>query len=66
MPIVPPENTAKICSICNQPYSEWGNNAWPITKGRCCNACNDLYVIPRRIHDMRKTEEKPPEEKKEE
>ena len=66
MPIVPHENSArKICSICGTAYIEWGHNAWPVTKGRCCNECNDLVVIPRRIRDLRQVQEKP-EEKKEE
>lgn len=41
------------CSICgnNIPnYFGWkyGNNAWPINDGRCCNDCNEMYVIPAR------------------
>lgn len=38
-----------ICSICKQPYDNFGNNAQPINDGRCCDICNDLYVIPVRI-----------------
>ena len=25
-----------------------GHNAKPVTNGRCCTSCNDLYVIPER------------------
>ena len=37
-----------------------GNNAEPVVKdGRCCNKCNDLIVIPRRINDfLRKSNSK--------
>jgi len=44
------------CVICNQeiPYDavtgwEGGNNAEPISSGRCCDECNVLYVVPARI-----------------
>ena len=37
------------CSICGLPLdSEYGNNAQPINDGRCCNDCNEMYVIPAR------------------
>ena len=37
------------CSICGEMYEGYGNNAYPITMGRCCGVCNDIYVIPARI-----------------
>lgn len=46
-----------ICSICGGTievlYGGWdkGNNAQPVNEGRCCNVCNDLVVLPRRIRD---------------
>lgn len=50
------------CSICDGPQDPWpggygyGNNAWPINNGRCCNACNDLMVIPARLAQLSKKE----------
>jgi hypothetical protein len=43
--------TQKICSICHQPYEGWGNNAWPINDGHCCNTCNEDWVLLARISD---------------
>lgn len=40
------------CSICGINYRGFGNNAWPVNKGRCCDTCNTLHVIPQRIADM--------------
>jgi len=47
------------CSICGlvikpHPVSGWdkGHNAQPVNAGRCCDVCNELIVIPRRIADM--------------
>lgn len=36
------------CSICNQPYYGWGNNASPFS-GKCCDDCNSMVVIPYRV-----------------
>lgn len=38
-----------ICSICFKEYTHWGNNAWPVNEGRCCDTCNTNIVIPARI-----------------
>ena len=38
-----------ICSICGKEGSGYGNNAYPINSGRCCNECNSMYVIPERL-----------------
>jgi hypothetical protein len=56
MPLSP--DTPKICSICRKTFEEFGESAWPVNNGRCCNVCNDLYVIPARIRQMRQ-EQKP-------
>jgi len=42
-----------ICSICKTECVGWGNNAWPVNDGRCCNECNDNVVIPARIANMK-------------
>ncbi len=40
------------CSICGKEYTGFGNNADPINKGRCCNACNN-EVISERINQLK-------------
>lgn len=43
-----------ICCLCGKECeNEYGNNPYPVIKRtnvRCCNACNDQFVIPARIH----------------
>lgn len=51
------------CCICGSEITGWGNNPWPVEKdenARCCDNCNDLFVIPARIAEMyqKKGEEK--------
>jgi hypothetical protein len=43
----------KTCSICQLPFSEYGNNAEPVNSGRCCDSCNDMVVIPARLNSFR-------------
>jgi hypothetical protein len=53
------KKTAKkplICSICGEKITPelltgWagGHNAEPVSAGRCCLACNELYVLPARL-----------------
>ena len=43
---VEPSDTL-TCSICDSEYTGWGNNAWPINEGRCCDGCNGLVLIER-------------------
>lgn len=38
------------CSICGDDVNdEFGNNAEPVNKGRCCDYCNNEVVIPARL-----------------
>jgi len=46
------EKTKKTCSICQNEYIGWGNNAWPVNDGRCCDDCNGLHVLPERLHRL--------------
>lgn len=47
------EDGMLICSICGSPTEDrFGNNAYPVNHGRCCNACNEVYVIPARMRVM--------------
>lgn len=45
-----------ICCICGKECeNEWGNNPYPVNNtenARCCDTCNDLYVIPARIANL--------------
>lgn len=41
-----------ICSICGRQYTHWGNNAWPINDGRCCDSCNATQVVPTRLQNL--------------
>ena len=42
-----------MCSICNESeIIDWGNNAEPINDGRCCNLCNEFFVIPSRVEEL--------------
>ena len=46
------------CSICGEYFDGWGNNAWPINDGVCCDFCNMIEVLPARISTAyRKKEE---------
>ena len=48
----------QFCSICGKEYKGYGNNAQPINNGRCCDQCNTVIVIPRRIQDSINRKEK--------
>ena len=40
------------CCICGRKVLGYGNNPYPIVDdetSRCCDMCNELYVIPTRI-----------------
>ena len=50
-----PEGEEKTCCLCGTVFTEWGNNPEPIKsfeEGKCCNWCNDKYVIPARLRDL--------------
>ena len=35
------------CSICNENFEGFGNNAEPVNDGRCCDDCNNLVIMER-------------------
>ena len=40
------------CILCGRIYSGWGHNPEPVVpfeKGRCCESCNTIKVIPTRV-----------------
>lgn len=45
-------NKSKRCCICGKKIIGYGNNAFPIKKGTCCDVCNNKYVIPIRMKGM--------------
>ncbi len=47
------KNITNICSICNNEFSEYPNNPYPLSKGICCDSCNQELVIQSRIIKMR-------------
>jgi hypothetical protein len=36
------------CCICGTEYHNYGHNAKPVAKGRCCDDCNTKVIIPKR------------------
>lgn len=38
------------CCLCGKEIEKIkSNSALPVAKGRCCDACNEKYVIPARL-----------------
>ncbi len=38
------------CIICGKLFTGFGNNPDPVkSKGRCCDSCNAVHVIPLRL-----------------
>lgn len=46
----------QVCSICGKEFTEFGNDAWPVNDGICCDECNMNVVVPRRLSDYYKHE----------
>lgn len=45
----------KVCCICGERFTGWGNNPWPVNTdedARCCDVCNEEHVIPARLAQM--------------
>jgi len=50
-----PKPPVFTCSVCkDQIKDEYGNNAWPLNNGRCCDYCNAMRVIPARLLGLKK------------
>ena len=47
------KNNKKICCICGKEYTGYGNNAEPYKEGRCCDDCNEKFVIPDRLKNSK-------------
>ena len=52
------------CCICKKKIVGYGNNAWPVRDGRCCDTCNWEYVIPARLLQLYSTQPNKGEAKK--
>lgn len=37
----------KICSICQEKYEGFGNNAQPVNNGRSCDNCEPIVITAR-------------------
>ena len=52
----------KECVLCKESIVGFGNNPQPVAdKGKCCDRCNGIYVIPLRVYSFmawKKEEEK--------
>lgn len=41
----------RTCVICGKSFEGHGNNAWPVSEGLCCDACNITSVLPARMQE---------------
>tara|TARA_R100000388_G_scaffold91212_1_gene73117 strand:+ start:786 stop:947 length:162 start_codon:yes stop_codon:yes gene_type:complete len=47
------DNKIKICVICKEEFTGWGNNPAPIKdEGECCDTCDNEKVIPARMEGL--------------
>lgn len=42
------------CCLCGKKIKGYGNNASPLNNGECCDECNTIKVIPKRLEIMAK------------
>lgn len=42
-----------ICGICSKKHVGYGNNSTPVTNVRCCDGCNNSFVIPARLKALK-------------
>jgi hypothetical protein len=41
------ESETGVCCLCGGPYEHFGNNAFPLGSGRCCDMCNEVVILVR-------------------
>lgn len=46
------------CCFCKKNYFGYGHNAEPIMKGKCCEDCNDKWVLPVRFVEFMREQRK--------
>lgn len=37
----------KFCILCGRQIDDYGHNAEPLARGRCCNSCNEAVIESR-------------------
>ena len=42
----------KVCCLCGKEFEGWGNNAWPLAEGICCDSCNRNKILPARLENL--------------
>ena len=50
------QDEQRVCCICGQVFTGWGNNPFPIDLRYgtvCCDECNETKVIPARIQMLK-------------
>lgn len=52
------EDNKYTCSICHLEFTGYGNNAYPVNEGTCCDYCNYNVVIPARLNKLSNKEGK--------
>jgi hypothetical protein len=51
------EAKEETCCICGEPIEGYGNNPEPYKhEGRCCDACQNKFVIPARLAELNSKE----------
>ena len=45
-----------VCSICEENYIGYGNNAQPINDGECCDSCNTIVITTRTLQSLKENE----------
>jgi hypothetical protein len=43
------------CVLCKKDYQGFGNNAYPLAEGDCCNACNKNVITARLAEQLKKS-----------
>jgi hypothetical protein len=43
------EQRKRICCFCRRVIEGHGHNPYPLGRGRCCDECHDLRVLPARM-----------------
>lgn len=47
------DEDTKVCPLCNNEFTEWGNDGYPVIDDIVCNECNQKEVIPARLAQVK-------------
>ena len=51
------EQNEKVCCICGETFTGYGNNPYPIANnGKCCDKCNEKVILARIVNLRKKGE----------